>query len=585
MRNNQLFPFERNRYFAGKMLTSSDFQAEQTYFNNKRRFINSLIYGSGIVCGCSVFSLDDLSVLVESGVAIDDFGREIVIQSSAVKKLSAIEGFSDINSEEVLLCMRYAETPVHSVFAVNRQGQEDSYEYNRIIEGYELFLKETASEGSFELESEFFMRNRLFENENFRVEITMPATVCKGVLTKIHVRLLKLSDDLEPISWSGVVQMPAFLSEEGTHELKLDFEMLFLGKGQSEEKDYWVEAGRTEEEETTLVFRDEKGNHSFKVQLQDISPDALVTEEIGKVSLEMLGLEEKKDYIPLAVLKLLRTDSAYIIDEIREHGVKKYISAPGWHEKRRQYEDYFCKKEYSIHQETERLTEAKEQQEVINTKPNAPVVATGIVEIPLGAEVQKGDVFYSGEIMHGLGRGNVYVELGYECYDADSVEGANTKSTIYGKADLFEDNLEGISDVETAVKVLNDKGSFIAAAKLLKKVDCLVLTYRWIAVSFPSEEESWNEDYDNKSISAETPTVILGTRESYYFNVKFNNMEKCSVTYELTEGGSGEITADGVYTAPRKDGVYEIRIYCTDMPVICTYAYAIVRGKKGGEKE
>lgn len=585
MKNNQLFPFERNRYFAGKMLTSSDFQAEQTYFNNKRRFINSLIYGSGIVCGCNVFSLDDLSVLIESGVAIDDFGREIVIQSSAVKKLSAIEGFTDIKSEEVLLCMRYAETPVHSVFAVNRQGQEDSYEYNRVSEGYELFLKETADEGSFELESEFFMKKRLYENENFCVEITMPATVCKGVFTKIHVKLLKLSDDLEPISWSGAVQMPAFLSEEGTHELKLDFELLLLGKGQSEEKDYWVEAGRTEEEETTLVFRDEKGNHSFKVQLRDISPDELVAEEIGKISLEMLGLEEKKDYIPLAVLRLLRTDSAYIIDEIREHGVKKYISTPGWHEKSRQYGDYFLTKEYPVHKGAEKLTEAEGQQTEINAEPDSPTVATGIVEIPLGADAQKGDVFYSGEIMHGLGRGNVYVELGYECYDADSVYGANTKSTIYGKADLFEDGPEGVSSVETAVKVLNDKGSFIVAAKLLKKVECLVLTYRWVAVLFPSGEENWKEDYENKSITAETPTVILGTRESCYFNVKFNNMEKCSVTYELTESGSGEITADGVYTAPRKDGVYEIRIYCTDMPVICTYAYAIVRGKKGGEKE
>lgn len=584
MKNNQLFPFERNRYFAGKMLTSSDFQAEQTYFNNKRRFINSLLYGSGIVCGCNVFSLDDLSILVESGVAIDDFGREIIIQSSAVKKLSAMEGFEDIKGEEVLLCMRYAETPLHSVFAVNCQGKEDSYEYNRISEGYELFLKEMPRKENFELESEFFLKASLYENEDFRVEIMMPATVCKGVLTRIRVKVTRLSEHTEPISWNGVVQMPAFLSEDGSHELKLEFEMLYLGKGQSEEKDYWVEAGKTEEDETTLVFRDEKGNRSFKVQLRDTSPDELVDEEIGKVSLEMMGLEEKKDYIPLALLKLLRTDSAYIIDEIRERGIKEYINAPGQFDKRRQYEDYFLKKDYSGHKGREDQAETKEELPEYEEKPNVPAVATGIVEIPLGADAQKGDVVYSGEIMHGLGRGNVYVELGYECYDADSVYGANSKSTIYGKADLFEDET-GAEDVETAVKVLNDKGSFIVAAKLLKKVENLVLTYRWSAVLFPSGEENWKEDYENKSITAETPTVVLGMRESYYFNVKFNNMEKCSVTYELTEGGSGEITADGVYTAPRKDGVYEIRIYCTDMPVICTYAYAIVRGKKGEEKE
>ena len=85
MNNTKLYPFERNRYYSGKMLTSSDFQAEQTYFNNKRRFINSLMYGSGVVCGFGVFSLDDLSVLIESGVAIDGVGREIIMESSVVK--------------------------------------------------------------------------------------------------------------------------------------------------------------------------------------------------------------------------------------------------------------------------------------------------------------------------------------------------------------------------------------------------------------------------------------------------------------------------------------------------------------------
>ena len=85
------------------------------------------------------------------------------------------------------------------------------------------------------------------------------------------------------------------------------------------------------------------------------------------------------------------------------------------------------------------------------------------------------------------------------------------------------------------------------------------------------------KQYEGKSISAVTPTVVVGTKESHYFEVKFNNMEACSIVYELTEPGSGEITADGVYTAPMKEGVYEIMIYCADMPVICTYAYAIVK--------
>ena len=87
-----------------------------------------------------------------------------------------------------------------------------------------------------------------------------------------------------------------------------------------------------------------------------------------------------------------------------------------------------------------------------------------------------------------------------------------------------------------------------------------------------------------KSISAVQPTILLGTHESCYFNVRFRNMEPCGLTYELTDRDSGEITPDGVYTAPAREGVYEIRISCADMPLISTYAYAVVK-KRDAEQE
>ena len=85
MGNNQLLPFERNRYYVGKLLTSADFQAEQSYGNHKRRFLNEMMFGSGILCGLGVYSLDDLSIMVDSGVAMDGCGREIAVESSVVR--------------------------------------------------------------------------------------------------------------------------------------------------------------------------------------------------------------------------------------------------------------------------------------------------------------------------------------------------------------------------------------------------------------------------------------------------------------------------------------------------------------------
>ena len=103
---NQMYPFEKNRYYPGKMLTSADFQAEQDYFVNRLRFSNVLMYGSGIVCGLGTFSLDDLSILIESGVAIDGEGREIIVDNSVVKKLSAIDGCESLKTDRAVLCLR-----------------------------------------------------------------------------------------------------------------------------------------------------------------------------------------------------------------------------------------------------------------------------------------------------------------------------------------------------------------------------------------------------------------------------------------------------------------------------------------------
>ena len=73
MKNIKLLPFERNRYFTGKMLTSADFAAEQRYINNKRRFINNMMFGAGIVCGMSVDCLDEKNIRIDSGVAIHNY--------------------------------------------------------------------------------------------------------------------------------------------------------------------------------------------------------------------------------------------------------------------------------------------------------------------------------------------------------------------------------------------------------------------------------------------------------------------------------------------------------------------------------
>ena len=594
MNNNQLFPFERNRYYAGKMLTSADFLAEQTYFNNKERFFNSLMYGSGIVCGCGVFSLDDLSILVESGVAIDGQGRQIVLDSSVVKKLSAVEGFESLRTNQASLCLKYVEEPVHTVYSINQTDPEKEYEYNRIKEGYQLFLMDTEDiPEAFEMETEFLTSGVIVESEDYIAEILIPSVVCKDRPVKLVVRVRNLTGADKRFSLDAVLQVPAFTTPEGGYEIHVVIDDILLDKNEVSEKEYWMTAQDTVVLDTNILLKSGSarayvdGNavsvssgFSLKTAILDINPRELVNRQIGRMSLEMKNAGDSEDYIRLADLRLVRTDTAYIIEEVLENDVKKYVTVPSQEMLRESYMEYFVK-EAELKGGTERIQTGESAERAELRLGDIPEVATGIVEIPLGENARKGDICYSGEIMHGLGKGNVYVEVGYEYIAEDKSLGTNAKSTIYGCVDLFENDHINLINAETAVKVLNDKGSFVVAARLKENVDFLVLTFRWVAIRFPAGNDiGMAADYSGKSISAETPTVVLGTKESHFFGVRYHNMDSCSITYELTEAGSGEITSDGVYTAPTKEGVYEIRIYCTDMPIICTYAYAIVK-KKG----
>ncbi|MBR1628430.1 MAG: hypothetical protein IJ679_04070, partial [Lachnospiraceae bacterium] len=523
MNNTQIYPFERNRYYPRKRMSSGDFTAEQTYMNNKRRFLNGLMYGAGIVCGLGVFSLDDLSLLIESGVAIDGMGREIVVETSDIRKLSAMAGFEDLRTNHVSLCLRYKEVDSHKVYAIEQEDPSVEFHYNRVRESYTLFLIDTEDiPPTFSMESEFLVKDVLLSNDNFLVTFRIPATASRNHLVRAVVEVEKLSDVDVSLNYFGILQMPAFLSETKENNIRIELKDIHLSKGEKVEFSYWMETLDLPVETTNIIlqagsaqaFENDKGvevpeNFSLEVRLSKEIPRALVNREIGRMSLEMRQVGGQGDYIRLADLELVRTESAYIIEDVIENGVKTYIVAPAQEMERGEYMEYFVR-------ELEFADLARKNRWESTSRPSglleksAPEVATGVVEIPLSEDVRKGDIYYSGEIMHGLGKGNVYVDVGYEYISEDDKVGATAKSTIYGDPDIFAREQRSVVPAETAVRVLNDKGSFVIGARILGNVDYIVLLYRWVAIKFPTGEElSGDVDTRGMSISPETPTVRI----------------------------------------------------------------------------
>lgn len=593
MENHQLFPFERNRYYTGKLLTSTDFQAEQAYMNGKRSFLNSFIFGQGVICGLSVFNLDDFSIMVESGAAIDGLGREIVVESSVVKRLAAIDGFESLQSQLVTLCLGYQEENIHPTYSVNRQERDGEYECNRIREGYRLFLMDSGeTEDGYQMESEFYSEGRIYSGDDYVIDIRMPAIVSCSKQVKLVLQITGRGHGEKDIALDVKLQTPAFTNQEGLHELEIRTGNICLEENQVFEQEYWMMAQGQECESTNLVAKEEdihifyKGadcketkGFRLKTSIQAISPGELVTRETGRTSLEMRGLNQKQDFIKLAQFKLMRSGTAYMIDEVEELQIKRYIPLPSGENLRAEYSSFYGTGWKNQRESDSQRTVSEEK--TPSRRYREPAYATGICEIVLGANARRGLTRYSGEIMHGLGKGDVYVEMGLQYVKMDKALNTEARHTIYGDAELFMEN-EDIPVVmaQTAVKVQNDKGSFVAAVKLLEDTPLSFIQLRWVALKLP--RENGLDEMENsrvKSIRAKTPTVCLSPGEYHYFGVTFQNMDMCSLVYSLTEPGSGEIGMDGVYTAPMKEGVYEVLIYCMEDPEICTYAYAVVKRK------
>jgi hypothetical protein len=72
------FP-QRNHFFYGKLMDVAQWRKDQRHFDQKRSLVNRLLHGHGVACGLGVVAGEEGRVRLLPGVALDGWGREIVV--------------------------------------------------------------------------------------------------------------------------------------------------------------------------------------------------------------------------------------------------------------------------------------------------------------------------------------------------------------------------------------------------------------------------------------------------------------------------------------------------------------------------
>ena len=149
----ELTPLRRNRYFAGRLLTETDLADEQSYHQGKAKRHNRYLHDYGVVCGLRVVPArgrDDLAVVVEPGLAVDAWGREIVVPEPAELDLGGWTAQEQrgpsVQGPSVFVVVEYAEAEEGAVpLPAAPPGETgEAMAPSRTVETFRLGLREEA---------------------------------------------------------------------------------------------------------------------------------------------------------------------------------------------------------------------------------------------------------------------------------------------------------------------------------------------------------------------------------------------------------------------------------------------------------
>lgn len=569
--NEHFFPLERNRYFYGKLLTVRDFEVEQQYNRAKRELLNRVLQGAGVVCGFGVTASDDATLMIESGLALDYQGREIVLPETIFRKLQMLDGQETLaGRQQAYLCLTYDEKAVEPVNAVGGEAGESS-QFNMTREGCRLYLTAQAPEyrGLLEASGQENV-SVLYSSDELTLVLSVPSAVCSG--KEFQVRILVVKGEKTPLVNFTLEGESSFVESESGRVL-----LSFHESREEKRSVYSVDLplrARALSDITSKLFPSgmelnlELGSHRYKNYLEADSSVCLCRDEETLLAYcrrrdaleqHLLGRD-----IPIYLAKLELINSA---GGVFLGGVTNLPFGQSVRQSRESRSSFGgdLTVTTSVHsleywQKPDVLAAYQQSGRSLHFNFGIPspeqydyAVAHGTVDLTMSSGIRVNSRVYSEEIAHGLGTGAVDIRLSVEFLDDQE------PALLYGNSEVFKGKGVSISPpwVETAVVVYPEKGTMRIGLWLHDTVDGNRVRVHYFA---QKPERDTSRILSNRKISlALTPEFSrLSCRGTLQFRAEVVGCEDKSVAWSVKEPNGGAIDRNGTYQAPELPGTYEI---------------------------
>ena len=589
MNHANFFPFERNRYFYGKLLTVRDFEVEQRYHCSKRALLNRLLHGSGVVCGLGVTASDESTLMIESGMALDYQGREIVLPETLFRKLQMLEGQETLaGKKDAYLCLSYAQEDVEPVNATGAEvGSQRQFDLTR--EGCRLFLttEPPAYQELLEAAGEENV-SVLYQSDDLILVLSAPSGLYAGEEFQVRVLVVK-NEKTPPVQFSLEGENTFVESDNGRVRLAY--------RESREEKrcvytvDFPLRARALSDVDGQLFpsgceLNVELGSHRYKNYLtveaavhlcRDQEESRLRRRRMDDLSRHLRGRDLP---LYLAKLELIHSAGGVFVGAVTNLPFQQTASGEGERKSGKNGDLTVTTSVRSLEYWQKPDVKAVYQPStgglhldfgIPSPEQYDYAVAHGTVDLTMPGGIRVNSRVFSKEIAHGLGAGAVDVRLSVEFQDKEET------ALLCGNSEVFKSKNIKLSPpwVEAAAVVYPERGTMRIGLWLHDTVKGNLVRVHYFAQK-PERDTSRILAQRKISLTITPEFSRLSCRGKLQFQADVVGSEDKSVTWSVKEENGGAIDRNGLYQAPELPGTYEITAAAGADETVTASAFVIV---------